>query len=128
MFPEGAMTSQVSVHKFVDRRWYPTDDPATWAQATRESMFASIRRCVAHAIGVPLRAGMVPHELVASDEVFQQLYSCASSCARSLQTMGLPDTRTVAMVVAAAIAAAEPDELPPAVLAAIEEWCREACH
>jgi hypothetical protein len=89
-------------------------------------MFESIRACIAHAIGAPIRDGIAPHELRASDDVFRQLHECAERCSHTLLCLGQDRDGAVAMVLAAARDAAEPDELHPAVLGAIEQWCREA--
>lgn len=110
----------------LDRRWYPVDDPDDWAYVTRHLLFDSIRRCIAHAIGAPLRVDVAPHELHVSDDVFRHLHACARACAQELYALGQDGDGVVATILAGAVAAAKPNELHPAVIRAIEQWCREA--
>ncbi|HEY5060106.1 MAG TPA: hypothetical protein VII52_01160 [Gemmatimonadaceae bacterium] len=110
----------------LDRRWYPVDDPDDWAYITRHLLFDSIRRCIAQAIGAPVRTDIAPHELHVSDDVFRHLHSCAQACAQELYALGQDGDGVVKTILAGAVAAAKPNELHPAVIRAIEQWCREA--
>lgn len=114
------------VWPFHDRRWYPREDAGNWAHVTRQLMFESIQRCVAHAVGASRSGSLAPHEPYASDQVFRHLHVCASECARELYKLGQDGDRAVAFILAGAVAAAEPDTLHPAVLRAIADWCRDA--
>jgi hypothetical protein len=109
----------------LDRRWYPVDDRDDWAYITRNLLFDSIRRCIAHAIGAPVRTDMAPHELHVSDDVFRHLHACAQACAQELYALGQDGDGVVKTILAGAVAAAKPNELHPAVIRAIEHWCRE---
>jgi hypothetical protein len=120
----GQMTAPDPDVPFPDRRWSPTDDPAEWVRATRQFMFDSIRGCVARAIG-PVPDGE-PQGIDLSDEVFRRLHACTLTSARALYALGQDGDAAAALILAGAEAAAEPDELHPAVLRAIEQWCRDA--
>jgi len=109
-----------------DRRWYPVDRPEQWAVTTRSRMWNSIRECVERAIGASVPLGATPAELEGSDTVFHDLCECAQSAATAVGALGQTDDGAVAMVLAAAVKAAEPAVLHSAVLGAIEQWCREA--
>jgi hypothetical protein len=109
-----------------DRRWYPIANRAEWIFITRRRMFESVRACVAHAIGRPLEGDITPHSLSVSDAVFRELHHCVEACSRELYAVGQDEDGVVAMVLAGAAAAADPDELHPAVIRAMDQWCREA--
>lgn len=111
-----------------DRRWYPAADPAEWALTTRAAIFESVRRCVGHALYHSLQGEIHPRELEVSDAVFRELHSCTQSYAKALYTIGQKPDGVVALIVAAAREASQPDELHPCVVSALEEWCREACE
>jgi hypothetical protein len=89
-------------------------------------MWNSIRECVERAIGASVPLGATPAELEGSDTVFHDLCECAQSAATAVGALGQTDDGAVAMVLAAAVKAAEPAVLHSAVLGAIEQWCREA--
>jgi hypothetical protein len=109
-----------------DRRWYPKGDPAEWQRTTRQSMFVSVRTCVADAIRSPVPNDLCPHDLYGSDDIFRNLCACVRAYARALFDLGQNDDGAVKMIVAAAQEAARPEELHPAILGAIAQWCREA--
>ena len=113
------------VWPFHDRRWYPREDAGNWVHVTRQLMFDSIQRSVSQAIGAPGNGADAPREPDASDRVFRHLHVCASEHARELYKLGQDGDRVVALMLAAAAAAAEPDALHPAVVRAIAEWCRD---
>jgi hypothetical protein len=110
----------------VDRRWYPAGNPVEWASTTRQVVFVSARRCIAHAIAVGLRADAPAEELYASDAMFRELHICVDAYARGLFALGQTEEGTIGLIVAAAREAAEPAEIHLAVLVAIERWCRDA--
>jgi hypothetical protein len=107
-------------------RWNPTGDRAEWVTATRSHLFDLIRRCVADAIGARVSDDVSPHDLVASDDVFRNLHACTDAAAVALYRLGQTPEQVVSIVLAGAAAAAEPDDLHPAVTGAIAQWCREA--
>lgn len=109
-----------------DRRWNPVENPEEWERTTRDSIFESIRRCVSHAVYGSLSADTKPHELFASDAVFQELHICAEAYARGLYALGHDHDSAVAVIVAAAKRACAPDELHSSVVSALGQWCREA--
>jgi len=112
--------------KPADRRWHPVENREEWEKTTRQSVFDAIRRCVSHAIYGSLTAATQPHELYASDTVFQELHICAEAYARGLYALGHNPESAAAVIVAAARQASAPNELHPSVVSALEQWCREA--
>lgn len=109
-----------------DRRWHPDLNPAEWERATRQSIFDSVRRCVGHAMYPELRLGMPAAELQVSDAVFRELHICTQSYARALYALGQRPENAAGLIIAAAREAAAPNALHPCVVAALEQWCREA--
>jgi hypothetical protein len=64
--------------------------------------------------------------MYASDETFRELHLCAGAYARGLYALGQPEDGVVGLILVAAREAAAPGELHPAIVASIEQWCREA--
>jgi hypothetical protein len=110
----------------VNRRWQPAMDPAEWERRTRESIFRSVRLCVAHALYASLSTEIHPDELHASDTVFRELHGCSHEYACALYALGQEPDEASRLIVAAATEAAAPTQLHPAIVSALEEWCREA--
>lgn len=109
-----------------DRRWYPAGDPVEWVRSTRQTVFESATRCIAHAMAKAVGPNARPEELLASDKVFQELHICVDAYARGLFVLGQPADGVVGLILMAARDAAPTGELHPAIAAAIEQWCREA--
>ena len=95
-------------------------------KTTRDSIYESVRRCVTNAIYASLRADVRPRELHASDAVFRELHVCAQAYARALYGLGQTPEGAAQLIVAAAREASEPAPLHPSIVAALEEWVREA--
>jgi hypothetical protein len=112
--------------KPADRRWHPVENPEEWENTTRQSIFESIQRCVTHAVYGSLSNATQPHELHASDTVFQELHICAEAYARGLYALGHNPDSAAAVIVAAARQACAPIELHASVVSALQQWCREA--
>lgn len=112
--------------KPTDRRWHPIENPEEWENTTRQSIFESIQRCVTHAVYGSLSTATQPHELHASDAVFQELHICAEAYARGLYALGHNPESAAAVIVAAAKRACAPTELHASVVSALQQWCREA--
>jgi hypothetical protein len=120
------MDSERPPHSEHDRRWYPADDESQWVNTTRTHLFDLIQRCMTLAIGAPISHGIAPADLEASDDVFRHLHACTEACAAALYRLGQEPEHVVEVVLAGAAAAADPDELHPAVIGAISQWCRDA--
>ncbi len=109
-----------------DRRWYPTGERDAWVLSTRTSIFESIRRCVTHAMYSSFAVVAHPHELQASDAVFRELHVCTQAYSKALFAIGQGPSGASALIIAAAREAAQPDELHPCIVSALEQWCQEA--
>ena len=107
-----------------DRRWRPAGDAAEWVERTRDSIFESAKRCVAHAM--TLRSEGPADQALPSDTVLRELRVCTVAYAKALYALGQTPDGAAALILAAARRAVQPEELGPSVVAAIDRWCREA--
>ena len=117
--PEHLQPEQVTA----DRRWRPSGDAAEWTQRTRDSIFESAKRCVAHAM--LLRSDSVAGNAQPSDTVLRELRVCTVAYAKALYALGQSPDGAAALILAAARRAVQPEELGPSVATAIDHWCRK---
>jgi len=106
-----------------DRRWRPSGDAAEWVERTRDSIFESAKRCVAHAMS--LHSDGPAGQAQPSDAVLRELRVCTVAYAQALYALGQTPDRAAALILAAARRAVQPEELGPSVATAIDRWCRE---
>ena len=107
-----------------DRRWRPAGDAAEWVERTRDSIFESAKRCVAHAMSLRGDAPAVQGQ--PSDTVLRELRVCTVAYAQALYALGQTPDGAAALILAAARRAVQPEELGPSVVSAIDQWCRKA--
>jgi hypothetical protein len=123
--PEHVQPNQTQPNQVAaDRRWRPTGDAAEWVERTRDSIFASATRCIAHAMS--LRSDAPAGQSQPSDTVLRELRVCTEAYAKALYALGQTPDGAAALILAAARRAVQPEELQPPVVTAIDRWCREA--
>jgi hypothetical protein len=122
--PEHVQPNQAQPNQMAaDRRWRPAGDAAEWVERTRDSIFESAKRCVAHAMS--LRSDEPAGQGQPSDAVLRELRVCTVAYAQALYALGQTPDGAAALILAAARRAVQPEELGPSVATAIDRWCRE---
>lgn len=120
------MESHTLYESLPDRRWHPIENPLEWAHATRQAIFDSSRRCIAHAMTIAAKPGADPDEFFATDDTFRELHICVMAYARGFYALGRTEAGALSMILAAGEDAALPGRLHPAIALAMEQWCHEA--
>jgi hypothetical protein len=82
------------------------------------TVFDSAKRCIAHVFDSPGGAH-------GSDSNFQELHICVVAYARGLYALGQTEEGVIGLILGAARQAADTDTLHPAIVASIQDWCRE---
>lgn len=100
-------------------------DFAERTAAARASVLSSARDCVTHAVELALPADASASGLYASDVLFRHMHGCVNEYGRNLRVLGEPADRVRELLRRAVEEALSPNQVHPAVLAAIEMWCDE---
>jgi hypothetical protein len=90
-----------------------------WEHTTREQIFQAVSRCIGRAMSNSAGTWV-------TDQAFLDLGTCVSVYARGLYALGQTEAGVVALVFEAAKRACDPDALHPAIVALLDDWCREA--
>ncbi len=92
----------------------------------RRAVVASTRRCMHLATRQSITDDASTLDRYASDDTFRELHKCVAAFAHVMRTLGVPQRTSENMLMSALADAADSGEPHPALVAAIEEWFRDA--